>query len=52
MTGYVYDSTGTRVAKGSITAWSCDPTQNGFYTTNDYVLGPPNENRKRVVCPC
>jgi hypothetical protein len=25
MTGYIYDAGGTRVAKGSITAWSCNP---------------------------
>jgi RHS repeat-associated protein len=40
MTGYLYDADGTRVAKGSITAWSCDPGVNGFQTTNDYILGP------------
>jgi RHS repeat-associated protein len=39
MTGYLYDADGTRVAKGSISAWSCDPTANGFQTTNDYILG-------------
>jgi RHS repeat-associated protein len=27
------------VAKGRITAWSCDPGVNGFQTTNDYILG-------------
>ncbi len=43
MTGYIYDADGTRVAKGSITAWSCDPAVNGFQTTNDYVLGPGGE---------
>jgi RHS repeat-associated protein len=40
MTGYIYDADGNRVAKGTITSWSCDPTTNGFQTTNDYVLGP------------
>jgi hypothetical protein len=40
MTGYLYDANGTRVAKGTITAWSCDPAVNGFQTTNDYILGP------------
>jgi RHS repeat-associated protein len=35
---------GTRVAKGRITAWSCDPAVNGFQTTSDYILGPPYEN--------
>jgi len=42
-TGYLYDADGTRVAKGSLTAWSCDPALNGFQTTNDYVLGPGGE---------
>jgi RHS repeat-associated protein len=39
MTGYLYGADGARVAKGSITAWSCDPVLNGFKTLNDYVLG-------------
>ena len=43
MTGYIYDSNGDRVAKGSIAAWSCDPSTNGFTTTNDYVLGTSGE---------
>jgi RHS repeat-associated protein len=43
MTGYLYDADGTRVAKGHITAWSCDPSVNGFQTTNDYILGPGGE---------
>ena len=37
--GYLYDADGTRVAKGSITTWSCDPGANGLQITNDYVLG-------------
>lgn len=43
MTGYIYNAEGQRVAKGSITAWSCDPFINGFATTSDYVLGPSGE---------
>jgi RHS repeat-associated protein len=43
MTGYVYDASGTRVAKGTIITWSCDPAVNGFQTTSDYVLGPSGE---------
>ena len=39
MTGYIYGADGIRVAKGSISAWSCDPSVNGFATINDYVLG-------------
>jgi RHS repeat-associated protein len=46
MTGYVYDAEGTRVAKGTITSMSCDPSVNGIATANnetDYVLGPGGE---------
>lgn len=43
MTGYLYDAEGRRVAKGTITAWSCDPTVNHFQTTNDYILGLAGE---------
>jgi hypothetical protein len=31
------------MAKGTITAWSCDPALSGFNTANDYVLGPSGE---------
>jgi RHS repeat-associated protein len=46
MTGYLYDAEGNRVAKGSITNWSCDPLANGIATAGnetDYVLGPGGE---------
>jgi RHS repeat-associated protein len=43
MTGYLYDADGARVAKGRISAWSCDPGVNGFQTTSDYILGPGGE---------
>jgi RHS repeat-associated protein len=46
MTGYVYDAEGYRVAKGTITSMSCDPSVNGIATANnetDYVLGPGGE---------
>jgi hypothetical protein len=43
MTQYIYDAEGTRVAKGSISSWSCDTTANGFTPTNQYILGPANE---------
>jgi RHS repeat-associated protein len=46
MTGYVYDAEGNRVAKGTITSMSCDPSVNGIATANnetDYVLGPGGE---------
>ena len=41
LTGYIYDAEGTRVAKGIITAWSCNPSANGFSSSvneTDYVL--------------
>ena len=41
--GYLYDAEGERIAKGTITAWSCDPTTNGFQITQNYVLGPSGE---------
>ena len=43
LTGYVYNASGERVSKGTITTWSCDPAINGFSATNDYVLGPNGE---------
>jgi len=43
MTGYLYGADGTRVAKGSISSMSCDPTINHFATMSDYILGPSNE---------
>jgi RHS repeat-associated protein len=44
--GYLYDADGTRVAKGTLTRFSCDfnsghtSTYNGFQTLDDYVLDP------------
>jgi RHS repeat-associated protein len=43
MTGYVYDAEGTRVAKGKITSWSCNPGANGFTVLDEYVLGLSGE---------
>jgi RHS repeat-associated protein len=43
MTGYLYDANGQRVAKGSISSWSCNPAVNRFQTLSDYVLGPGGE---------
>jgi RHS repeat-associated protein len=42
-TGYLYDADGNRVAKGTITSMSCDPTKNGFQFTENYVLGVGGE---------
>jgi RHS repeat-associated protein len=43
LTGYIYDAEGQRVAKGTITSWSCDPKTSGFQLTESYVLGPDGE---------
>ena len=46
MTGYVYDAEGNRVAKGTISSWSCDPSANGLTAAGnetDYILGPGGE---------
>jgi RHS repeat-associated protein len=39
MTGYIYDAEGTRVSKGTIQAWSCNPTISQYATTSDYIIG-------------
>ncbi|MGA2350370.1 MAG: RHS repeat-associated core domain-containing protein [Terracidiphilus sp.] len=43
LTGYIYDAAGTRVAKGSLTSFSCNFASNGFLVTSSYVLGPGGE---------
>ncbi len=43
MTGYIYDAEGTRVAKGNISALTCDIKSNGFQPVSDYVIGPGGE---------
>jgi RHS repeat-associated protein len=37
-----------RVAKGTITGWSCDPTASGFQTVTDYALGLGNQQVTEV----
>lgn len=39
LTGYLYDADGVRIGKGSISAWSCDPTVNGYQPLQDFVIG-------------
>lgn len=41
--GYIYDAEGRRVAKGSISAFSCDLSSNGFTLTESYVLAQGGE---------
>jgi RHS repeat-associated protein len=49
MTQYLYDAEGNRVAKGLISAWSCDTTSNGFTATTTYVLGPNGEQMTELT---
>lgn len=44
MTGYLYDASGARIAKGTLSTFSCDRPQNGFQPTEQYILGPSGEN--------
>lgn len=41
MTQYIYDAEGNRIAKGTISTWSCDPSTNGLSSAvseTDYIL--------------
>ena len=49
MTGYIYDAHGGRVAKGSLTSWSCNVTTNGFSASSLYVLGLGGEQVSEVA---
>jgi RHS repeat-associated protein len=51
MTGYFYDAQGTRVAKGSLTSFSCNFASNGFTPTTSYVAGGPVINSQNPQCP-
>src|SRR5580658_7478700 len=46
---WIMRADGTRVAKGSITNWSCDPTMSGFSTNNDYILGQGGEQMTEMT---
>ena len=43
ITGYLYNAEGQRVAKGSLSSFSCDPASNGFQMSNEYILGAGGE---------
>jgi RHS repeat-associated protein len=43
LTGYLYDAEGRRVAKGTLTSFSCDLSANGFTATERYMLGQGGE---------
>ena len=49
MTGYLYNASGQRVAKGSLTSFTCDLTQNGFTLTRQYILGPNGEQMTEIA---
>ncbi|MDR3562949.1 MAG: RHS repeat-associated core domain-containing protein [Negativicutes bacterium] len=49
MTGYLYNASGQRVAKGTIASWSCDTTANGFTLTRQYILGPNGEQMTEIA---
>jgi RHS repeat-associated protein len=42
-TGYIYNAEGIRVAKGTLTEFTCDLTQNHFQETSDEVLDSGGE---------
>ena len=48
MMQYIYDAEGERVAKGTISTWSCDTSSNGFTETAGYALGPNGEQVAEV----
>jgi RHS repeat-associated protein len=48
-TQYLYDASGKRVAKGTITSWSCDTTSNGFTLTTQYIIGPNGEQMTEIA---
>jgi len=47
-TQYVYDSDGNRVAKGSISSFSCNLASNGFSATNSYVLSASGQQLTEI----
>ena len=49
MTQYLYDAEGNRVAKGSISSFSCDAASNNFTATAVYVLGPGGEQMTEMA---
>lgn len=49
MMQYLYDAEGRRVAKGTISNFSCDTTSNGFTATSVYVFGPNGEQMTEMT---
>jgi RHS repeat-associated protein len=49
MTGYLYNAVGKRVAKGTISSFSCNMMTNGFTATNEFVLGQGGEQLSELA---
>jgi RHS repeat-associated protein len=49
MTGYLYNAEGKRVAKGTISSFSCNMMTNGFTATNEFVLGQGGEQLSELA---
>jgi RHS repeat-associated protein len=49
MIGYIYNAEGVRVAKGTISTFSCNTTSNGFTATTAYLLGPSGEQMTEMT---
>jgi RHS repeat-associated protein len=41
--GYLYDANGNRIAKGTLSSFSCILASNGFALTNSYVVGADSQ---------
>lgn len=48
MIGYIYNAEGVRVAKGTLSSFSCN-TSNGFTATTVYVLGPSGDQMTEMT---
>jgi len=48
MTGYLYDAAGNRVARGTISSFSCNLSSNGFTSTVNYVVGLNGEQLDEI----
>jgi len=49
MTGYLYGADGWRVAKGTLSSWTCNAAATNFSPTSIYVLGASGEQMTEVA---
>jgi|GEM_PF-3410490 len=47
--GYLYNAEGRRVAKGTLSSFTCDFSSNGFTMTNEYIPGPDGNTLTEVA---